>query len=211
MPKIKVPRKSTSIDMTAMCDVSFLLLTFFMLTSKFRPPEAVPIDLPNSRSQIKLENIMTVSIDKEGRVFFGLNETSTREQLLERMLKIHPEIQLSNNQKKAFKGIDMIGFSLAEMPGVLALNPEQFKAYKMKGIPVDSVKNELAEWAFQTRYVDPEMKVALKGDKKSNVKAFNDVVNTITEKVEINKINLITTLSGSSQKQVNKEEEATEK
>ncbi|MBL7838248.1 MAG: hypothetical protein JNM67_12085 [Bacteroidetes bacterium] len=126
------------------------------------------------------------------------------------MLKIHPEIQLSNNQKKAFKGIDMIGFSLAEMPGVLALNPEQFKAYKMKGIPVDSVKNELAEWAFQTRYVDPEMKVALKGDKKSNVKAFNDVVNTITEKVEINKINLITTLSGSSQKQVNKEE-ATEK
>ncbi|MBL7836468.1 MAG: biopolymer transporter ExbD, partial [Bacteroidetes bacterium] len=51
MPKIKVPRKSTSIDMTAMCDVSFLLLTFFMLTSKFRPPEAVPIDLPNSRSQ----------------------------------------------------------------------------------------------------------------------------------------------------------------
>lgn len=211
MPKIKVPRKSTSIDMTAMCDVSFLLLTFFMLTSKFRPPEAVPIDLPNSRSQIKLENIMTVSIDKEGRVFFGLNETSTREQLLERMLKKHPEIQLSNNQKKAFKGIDMIGFSLAEMPGVLALNPEQFKAYKMKGIPVDSVKNELAEWAFQTRYVDPGMKVALKGDKKSNVKAFNDVVNTITEKVDINKINLITTLSGSSQKQVNKEEEATEK
>jgi biopolymer transport protein ExbD len=206
MPKVKVPRKSTSIDMTAMCDVSFLLLTFFMLTSKFRPPEAVPIDLPNSRSQIKLENIMTISIDKDGRVFFGLNETSTREQLLERMLKNHPEIKLTNNQKTAFKGLDQIGFSLAEMPGVLALNPEQFKAYKMKGIPTDSVNNELAEWAFQTRYVDGEMKVALKGDKKSNVKVFNDVINTITEKVDIHKINLITTLSGSSQKQVNNEE-----
>ena len=35
MPKVKIPRKSTAVDMTAMCDVAFLLLTFFMLTSNF--------------------------------------------------------------------------------------------------------------------------------------------------------------------------------
>jgi biopolymer transport protein ExbD len=52
MPKVKIPRKSTSVDMTAMCDVSFLLLTFFILTSKFKPTEPVAIDLPNSRSGV---------------------------------------------------------------------------------------------------------------------------------------------------------------
>src|SRR5262249_40176939 len=100
MPKVKIPRKSTSIDMTAMCDVSFLLLTFFMLTSKFVQPSAVPIDLPNSRSQIKLEGVMTISVDQEGRAYFGLNETTARTELLDRMLTKHPGIQLNNNQKK---------------------------------------------------------------------------------------------------------------
>jgi len=132
MPKVKVPRKSTSIDMTAMCDVSFLLLTFFMLTSKFRPPEVVPIDLPNARTQTKLDHVMTITVDKKGAAYFSLTETSDRAELLENMLRKHKEIQLTNNQKNAFKGLDMFGFSLAEMPGVLALNPQQFKAYKQK-------------------------------------------------------------------------------
>ena len=34
MPRVKVARKSTAIDMTAMCDVAFLLLTFFILSAK---------------------------------------------------------------------------------------------------------------------------------------------------------------------------------
>ena len=36
MSRIKIPRKSTAIDMTAMCDVAFLLLTFFILTAKLK-------------------------------------------------------------------------------------------------------------------------------------------------------------------------------
>jgi len=102
MPKVKVPRKSTSIDMTAMCDVSFLLLTFFMLTSKFRPPEVVPIDLPNARTQTKLDHVMTITVDKKGAAYFSLTETSDRAELLENMLRKHKEIQLTNNQKKCF-------------------------------------------------------------------------------------------------------------
>lgn len=200
MPKIKVPRKSTSIDMTAMCDVSFLLLTFFMLTSKFRPPEAVPIDLPNSRSQIKLQNVMTISVDREGKAYFSLTETSSREMLLNRMITKHPELKLTKDQMTAFKGLDMFGFSLAEMPGVLALNPVQYKAYKQNGIPMDSTQCELAEWVFQARYIDPTMKVAIKGDKNSNIKAVKQVIWALTEKAGLNRFNLITTLSGSSEK-----------
>ena len=75
MSKVKVPRKSTSVDMTAMTDVAFLLLTFFMLATKFKPDEPVIVDTPSSISEIKLpeSDIMLLTIDKDGRVFFGID------------------------------------------------------------------------------------------------------------------------------------------
>jgi biopolymer transport protein ExbD len=67
MPKIKVPRKNISLDMTAMCDMAFLLLTFFMLTTKFKAQEAIVVDMPSSVSEIKLpeNDIMVISVDKK--------------------------------------------------------------------------------------------------------------------------------------------------
>jgi biopolymer transport protein ExbD len=50
MPRAKIPRKSTNIDMTAMCDVAFLLLSFFILATKFKPPEALTVVTPSSVS-----------------------------------------------------------------------------------------------------------------------------------------------------------------
>ena len=40
MGKTKVKKQSTFIDMTAMSDVTVLLLTFFMLTATFLPKRA---------------------------------------------------------------------------------------------------------------------------------------------------------------------------
>ena len=48
MGRAKLPRKSTNIDMTAMCDVAFLLLSFFILTTKFKPAEAIAVTTPSS-------------------------------------------------------------------------------------------------------------------------------------------------------------------
>ncbi|PIU45148.1 MAG: biopolymer transporter ExbD [Ignavibacteriales bacterium CG07_land_8_20_14_0_80_59_12] len=75
MPKFKKPRIPVKIDMTPMVDVAFLLLTFFMLTTQFRPPEAVEIILPSSHSEFKLPdvNIATVTIGKDGRIFLGFD------------------------------------------------------------------------------------------------------------------------------------------
>jgi biopolymer transport protein ExbD len=71
MPKVKIPRKNISLDMTAMCDMAFLLLTFFMLTTKFKPDEPLVVDTPTSISEIKIpeSNLMVISIGKEGQVF----------------------------------------------------------------------------------------------------------------------------------------------
>ena len=48
MGRAKIKRGSTNIDMTAMCDVAFLLLSFFILTTKFKPSEAVEVSPPSS-------------------------------------------------------------------------------------------------------------------------------------------------------------------
>jgi biopolymer transport protein ExbD len=75
MPKIKKGRVSIKIDMTPMVDVAFLLLTFFMLTTQFRPAEEVEVVLPDSHSSSKLPetNVMTITVEKKGRVFLGFD------------------------------------------------------------------------------------------------------------------------------------------
>ena len=45
MGRVKIKKKSTFIDMTAMSDVTVLLLTFFMLTSTFVKPEPVKVNV----------------------------------------------------------------------------------------------------------------------------------------------------------------------
>lgn len=75
MPKIKKARIPVKIDMTPMVDVAFLLLTFFMLTTQFRPPAEVEIVLPASHSVFKLpeSDIMTITISKDNRLFLGFD------------------------------------------------------------------------------------------------------------------------------------------
>ncbi len=75
MPKHKKVRMSVRMDMTPMVDVAFLLLTFFMLTTQFKPAEEVQIVLPSSHSDFKLPdaNVMTLTISKDGRIFLGLD------------------------------------------------------------------------------------------------------------------------------------------
>src|ERR1700744_1133743 len=85
MPHAKLPRKSTHIDMTAMCDVAFLLLTFFMLATKFKPDEPVVVKTPASISDIPLPDvdIMLLTVDTKGRIFFSIDNKLMRSSLIE--------------------------------------------------------------------------------------------------------------------------------
>ncbi len=100
MAHIKKPRVSIRIDMTPMVDVAFLLLTFFMLTTQFKPPEELDIILPLSHSEIKLpeSNVMTLLVDKTGRVFLGFDAPFMMESIFgrEARLKTSVEVTLEN-------------------------------------------------------------------------------------------------------------------
>ena len=75
MPKFRTARVGVKMDMTPMVDVAFLLLTFFMLTTQFRPPEEVQIVLPSSHSAFKLpeSHVMTILLSKDDRIFLGFD------------------------------------------------------------------------------------------------------------------------------------------
>jgi len=75
MARIKKKRVNVAIDMTPLVDVAFLLLTFFMMTTQFKPPEEVEVSLPSSHSEIKLPetNLMSLWITKESKIFLGFD------------------------------------------------------------------------------------------------------------------------------------------
>jgi biopolymer transport protein ExbD len=73
---IRRPKKTSGIkvDMTPMVDVAFLLLIFFMVTTVFRQPLAMEVNMPEPDAQVKVpeENVMTLTIDAENRLEYRL-------------------------------------------------------------------------------------------------------------------------------------------
>lgn len=194
MSKVKVPRKSTAVDMTAMTDVAFLLLTFFMLATKFKPDEPVIVDTPSSVSEIKLPDvdIMLITIDKDNRVFFSLDGKETRKTLLSAMGKIY-NITFSAEEAEQFANASSFGVPIAELKQYLGIKAEDRSKYASKGIPCDSVNNELANWVWQSRVANNDIRVAVKGDRQTNFPIVKQVIATLQEK-KVNRFNFITSL-----------------
>jgi len=202
MPKVKVPRKSTLIDMTAMCDVAFLLLTFFMLTTQFKSDETVIVDTPSSISEIKLPDtdILNVTITSEGKVFFNIdNKNFTRERLLGKISEKYPELKFTVDEEKAFVLTGSVGVPINQLKGYLALEEVDRKMYSQPGIPVDSTNNELGIWIMQGRLSNPGVRVTVKGDQGCPWPIVKRVINTLQDK-NVNKFNLITDLEADPNK-----------
>ena len=100
MPKIKKKRIGFKIDMTPMVDVAMLLLTFFMMTTVFRPDEATAIDLPSSHAPFKMPetDVMIVTVNREGRTFLGVDAQTLRAQLFGEANKLRTAVEVDRKQ-----------------------------------------------------------------------------------------------------------------
>ena len=198
MPKVKAKRQSVSLDMTAMCDVAFLLLTFFMLTAKFKPEEAVTITPPSSVSEKPLmtkDGILTVSVGPDGGIYLGTDDALAKKTMLERMAN-RMGVAITPTMQKNYNASELVGYPAGAMRQILAMTPSEAKAAKLlKGIPCDSANNELFLWVSYAKIANPALKVAIKGDANSNYKVFNQIVGTLQEQ-NINVFQLITSPEG---------------
>jgi biopolymer transport protein ExbD len=195
MPKVKVPRKSTSVDMTAMTDVAFLLLTFFMLATQFKPEEAVTIDAPSSVAEVPLpdKDMMTITISDDSRVFFELQGQQYKEELIKKVADIH-KITFTPDQIKNFSLMSSFGVPLNNLGNLLNTKSADRSKFFQAGIPSDSMNNELAEWIWQSRLINNQVRVAIKGDQDANFPVVKQVIKTLQEK-KVNRFNFITNMS----------------
>lgn len=202
MPRIKIARKSTAIDMTAMCDVAFLLLTFFILTATARQPEPLPVDTPASTVKIKLPDadIATLTVG-HGKVFFSIPGQDIRRLLLEKMGKQYG-INFTPEEVKRFTVMESFGVPMGNLKQIIALKGEERNKEGLQpGIPVDSVgaqPSELHQWIYQARYATKELhnvdlRISIKGDAKEEYPKIKKIIGTLQDQ-NINKFSLITSL-----------------
>jgi len=148
MPKVKVPKSSPSIDMTPMVDLAFLLVTFFMLAASFRNNEPFTISSPSSiADEIVPENVITVSVDQGGRVFFNMTGAEARKEALGQMAAKY-KLKLTGDRAEQFSYMTSFGCTMREMSGYLNVPAEERARVNTKGIPTDSTNNELKDWIY---------------------------------------------------------------
>lgn len=199
MSKVKVARKSTRIDMTAMSDVTVLLLTFFMLTSTFVQKEPVQVATPASVSEIKIPetNILQILIDPKGKVYLSLDKQDDMVSVLEAVGGEYG-VDFTDQEVAKFKKLPTFGVPVAEMKAFLSLEPDkQDKMLPEYGIPTDSVDNQFKVWVKSARAANPDLRIAIKADRQTPYKVIKNVMTSLQDLRE-NRYNLITALKENS-------------
>jgi biopolymer transport protein ExbD len=199
--------------MTAMTDVAFLLLTFFMLTAKMKPQENLVIDTPSSISETKLPESGTLSIlvGKDGRIFVDMTGQHTRLELINSMNEQY-QMGLTEQEKLLFTNVGSFGVPRSQLKKYLNTIPTERTKFPATGIPVDTVdvnKSELANWIHNARLAQFKMKqegkvkdeyvMVVKADKDTPYPAVQKVINTLVD-INVNKFNLITGLEADPSK-----------
>jgi biopolymer transport protein ExbD len=211
MAKVKISKKSTRIDMTAMCDVAFLLLSFFIMTATAKQPEPKPVDAPASTVLEKLpeEGVATITVgDKE--VFFTIPGADVRRKTLER-ISAQYKVAFTDNEYKTFSAMEGFGVPLNQLKGLLQLGTEERnKPGMQKGIPYDSINNQLADWVKFAREAEKEvldekiangekdvvykdLDIAIKGDAKEDYTTIKRIIDILQEQKK-NRFFLVTGL-----------------
>ena len=221
MPKIKVAKSAPSLDMTPMVDLAFLLVTFFMLTASFRMAEPVVVDPPASHSDKLLpENTIMVTIDNNGRAFFGLSNAEAKVKTLLKMGDKY-KIKFTEDQIKKFGGLSSFGVDIADLPRYInSTEADRLKFQPQKGVPNDSLKNpQLRDWILYSaqeanavyirerdkakdlgkEFKGEKPRYAIKADGKAKYVSVKDIIKTFTD-MKIYRFNLITSLEGGESK-----------
>ena len=204
MPSVKMPRKSTDTDMTPFVDIAFLILSFFIMATKFKPEEPVKVETPNSVSSdmLKESNALLITIDKDSKVYINISSQNDKNKdKLAQIVKgiaAARNLQLTDAEVTSFKNAPIVGVPFNSLKGFLDLPAEQQATFVQPGIPVlDTLNNEMIWWVDETKkaFAGDKLLYLIKGDNSSKYPAFEAVVNALRRN-EVFKYNLITAQEG---------------
>ncbi|MGN6247521.1 MAG: ExbD/TolR family protein [Ginsengibacter sp.] len=193
MARAKIKRGSTSIDMTPMCDVAFLLLTFFILAAQFKPDSAIEVVTPTSVSNkvAAQKDFMQVTISKDNKVFMNMDPAIKKDVLVE--LGKERNINFSQDDIDHFVNAQFVGVPINQLKQFDQLDPSKIKGNELPGIPVDSTNNELQAWisAIVNARMGEKMNYLIKGDSQAKYSTFKQVIDAF-EKNDQYKYYLVT-------------------
>jgi biopolymer transport protein ExbD len=204
MAKIKMSKKAASIDMTAMCDVAFLLLTFFILTATAKQPEPLPVQTPASTVQTKLPEtgLVTLTVGKNNSgvsVFFGMKDRDIRGAALE-LMGASRGVKFTEKEIAQFSLIEEFGVPVSGLKQLISMSStDRNKNGVQPGIPSDSLNNELKDWIMYARKAnidlgkDKELDFAIKGDAKQQYPQIRKIMDMLQDQ-KINNFSLVTGL-----------------
>ena len=199
MPSVKIPRKSTAVDMTPFVDVAFLILTFFIMATKFKPQEPVEIKTPNSVSVKELpeSDAIQVSFDSTGRIFFSIlaEKTPGVKYDVIKNLNTTRNLGLSEAEMQNFKKTPSVGVPFTGLKQLLSLPVENQATLRQTGIPLDTLGGELYYWIRDavSAFSGKQLQYLIKGDNLAKYPAFKMVLSAF-KKNDIYKFKMITML-----------------
>ena len=199
MGRFKVKKQDTFIDMTPMSDVMVLSLTFFMLAGTFVKEEPIKVNTPGSVSDVKIpeNNLLTIFVEKNGKVFMTMDSPATLRKLANAMNE-KGSLNLSPQQVETFAQAPTFGTPLNTIAGWLETDNRNELLIKSQeaGIPCDSLNNELKTWVSTAREACGEgMGIAIKADKSTSYAVIKRVMDTLRE-IDEARYKLITSLKG---------------
>lgn len=199
MPSVKIPKKSTFVDMTPFVDVAFLILTFFIMATKFKPAEPVEIQTPNSVSIKSLpeSDAIQVTFDSSGRIFFAVlseKDPKIKYNVIKHMNDTR-NLGLSEAEMQNFIKTPAVGVPFTGLKQLLSLPVEEQPTLRQPGIPLDTLGGELFYWIRDAvgTFSGKELNYLIKGDNAAKYPNFKNVL-TAFKKNEINKFQMITML-----------------
>ena len=181
--------------MTAMSDVTVLLLTFFMLTSTFVQKEPVRVNTPGSISEIKIPevNILQILVDPVGKVFLSLDNQEDRVAVLQKVGEEY-DITFTPEEINKFRVLNSFGVPIQGMKQYLAMTEEQQdKILPTLGIPCDSTDNQFKSWIKEARIQNRDLRIAIKADQTTPYPMIKGLMASLQDLRE-NRYNLITSL-----------------